>query len=226
MTTVLITGSNRGLGLEFVRQYAADGARVLATCRDPDAAHELAAVEGDVAIHPLDVTDHLAIAALADDLKEEAIDILIANAGVMSRGHRLGEMDYDEFEQVLRTNTVAPVAVTEAFLPHMERGEGKRVALITSLMGSIADNQGGAYYAYRSSKAGLNACGRSLAIDLAPRGFIVLLLHPGWVRTDMGGPSAPIGAETSVRGMRSVIADAKAEHSGRMFAYDGRELPW
>jgi NAD(P)-dependent dehydrogenase (short-subunit alcohol dehydrogenase family) len=226
MPTVLVTGANRGLGLEFVRQYATDGWRVHACCRAPQKAGELKEVAGDVTVHPLDVADTASVAALARALHGESIDVLVNNAGVYGRRQSLGRIDYDEWLDVLRTDTLAPVALTEALLPNLERGEGKRVALITSQMGSIADNTSGGVYAYRSAKAALNAAGRSLAVDLKPGGIIVLLLHPGWVRTDMGGSGGKIDAAESVAALRDGIADAKPAHSGRFFRYDGREIPW
>lgn len=226
MPTVLVTGANRGLGLEFVRQYAADGWRVRACCRAPGDAHELKALAGDIKVHGLDVADLDSIRALADTLAGEAIDVLVNNAGVYGRRQSLRSIDYRAWLSMLQVNVLGAVATTEAFLPHLERGGMKRVALITSQMGSIADNSSGGAYAYRSSKAALNAAGRSLAVDLAPDGFIVLLLHPGWVRTDMGGPGGKIDPPESVAGMRRGIADAKPRHSGRFFRYDGSEIPW
>lgn len=226
MPTVLITGANRGLGLEFTRQYAADAWRVYACCRTPDEAEALKAVRGDVAIHALDVAAHASINALAGALEGEAVDILVSNAGIYGGRQSLGGIDYESWDRVLRINALAPIELTEAFLPHLERGNGKRVALITSQMGSIADNGSGGNYAYRSSKAALNAAGRSLALDLAPRGIIVLLLHPGWVRTDMGGPNARIDPATSIDGMRKVIGDAAPDDAGRFYRYDGSEIPW
>ncbi|MEX2643177.1 MAG: SDR family oxidoreductase [Acetobacterales bacterium] len=226
MPTVLVTGANRGLGLEFVRQYAADGWRAHACCRKPDDAAELKAVEGDVRIHALDVGDFESIQALAGELSGEALDVLLSNAGIYGPSQSLGDINYGGWERVLRVNTLAPVFLTEAFLPHLEKGDGKRVALITSQMGSIADNGSGGNYAYRSSKAALNAAGRSLAVDLAPRGIIVLLLHPGWVRTDMGGPNARIAPPESIAGMRKGIADATPGDAGRFWRYNGTEIPW
>jgi NAD(P)-dependent dehydrogenase (short-subunit alcohol dehydrogenase family) len=226
MPVVVITGASRGLGLEFARQYAADGWRVHACCRTPAAADALAALAGDVSIHALDVTDGKAIAALARDLAGEAVDILINNAGVLGRQQSLGQIDYLRWEEMMRTNTLAPVAVTEALLPALGRAGAAKVALITSRMGSIADNTSGGFYAYRASKAALNAVGRSLALDLADKGITVLLLHPGWVRTDMGGPEGLIDAPQSVAGLRHLITAAKPGDSGSFTAYDGRALPW
>jgi NAD(P)-dependent dehydrogenase (short-subunit alcohol dehydrogenase family) len=226
MTTVLITGANRGIGLEFARQYAADGARVLATCRDPDHAEVLKALAGDVTVHRLDVTDFAGVDALAETLAGEAVDILVANAGMLSSGQRAGAVDFGIWEEELKVNTMGPIKVALAFLPHLKRGTGRRIVLLSSTLASIADNTSGAYIPYRSSKAGLNAAGRSLAADTAGDGMIVLMLHPGWVQTDMGGPHAAIKPAVSVQGLRRVIAEAGPENSGQFFAYDGRELPW
>lgn len=226
MPTVLITGASRGLGLEFARQYAADGWRVHACCRTPERAGELAAVTGDVRVHGLDVTDAAAIRSLVGALAGEAVDLLVNNAGIMGHRQSLGRIDYDGWAEVLRTNTLAPIAVTEALLDNLEKSGAAKVALMTSRMGSIADNTSGGTYAYRTSKAALNAAGRSLALDLGARGIAVVLLHPGWVRTDMGGAGGQIDAPQSVRGLRRVIAGLSAADSGRFLAYDGREIPW
>jgi NAD(P)-dependent dehydrogenase (short-subunit alcohol dehydrogenase family) len=226
MTTVLITGASRGIGLEFARQYAADGARVLATCRDPDHAAALSDLPGDINVHRLDVTDFEGVDALAETLGGEAIDILVNNAGMLSSGQRAGGIDFAIWEQELKVNTMAPIKVATAFLPHLKRGTGRRIAMLSSTLGSIADNTSGAYIPYRSSKAGLNAAGCSLAIDTAQDGMIVLMLHPGWVRTDMGGPHAAITPEASVQGLRRIIAEAGPEQSGQFLAYDGRKLAW
>ena len=226
MPSVLVTGSNRGIGLEFVRQYAAEGWRVHATCRRPEAADALNALSGDIAVHRLDVTDEAARAALADALSGEALDLLLNNAGIYGSRQDFGAIDHDGWARVLEVNAIAPIALAERFLPHLARGKGRKIAFITSQMGSIADNGSGGYYAYRSSKAALNAAVRSLAIDLAPRGIVAVLLHPGWVRTDMGGPNARLDPETSVANMRRMIERAGPRQSGRFLAHDGRELPW
>ena len=226
MANVLITGANRGLGLEFARQYAADGDRVFATCRDPAGATELAAVDGDVTVYPLDVTVLSQISALANALDGEAIDILVNNAGALSSGQRAGGIDYAAWVDEFRVNTMGPIAVAQAFLPHLERGTERRMAFISSVLASIGANAEGAYTLYRSTKAGLNAAVKSLAVDTATKGTIVLLLHPGWVRTDMGGPRAAIDPATSVRGLRHQIAAAGQQDSGRFMTYEGVEIPW
>jgi NAD(P)-dependent dehydrogenase (short-subunit alcohol dehydrogenase family) len=226
MPTVLITGSNRGLGLEFVRQYANEGWRVYACCRTPAKASELSALASEtVTIHALDVGDFGAIEALASELSGVALDVLINNAGVFGDGSPLGSIDYEVFRKTLEINTLAPLRMTECFLPHVEAGSAKKIAHVTSRMGSIADNGSGGRYAYRSSKAALNMVNKSLSQDLGSRA-ITVVLHPGWVATDMGGPGAPLQAPESVTGMKKVIAGLSAEDTGRFYNWDGGELPW
>jgi NAD(P)-dependent dehydrogenase (short-subunit alcohol dehydrogenase family) len=226
MPTILITGANRGLGLEFARQYAADGWRVIATCRDPARAGDLKALPS-VEVHALDVADMAAGAALAKTLDGTPVDLLLNNAGVYGpKGQALGNLDAEAWLDVLRINSVAPLKLAEAFLPHLRAGKGKTAAFVTSLMGSIADNTSGQYYAYRSSKAALNAAVKSFAVDTASDGLIAVLLHPGWVQTDMGGPNAPVTPRDSISGMRKVLARVTQKDSGGFFAYDGRSLPW
>lgn len=221
MPTVLITGASRGIGREFARQYEAAGWRVIATCRDPSK-YDL---EGEV--FPLDVTDPDSVAALHRDLYGESIDLLINNAGIYGpRGLDLGNLDYDAWEEVLRTNLLGPMRIAETFAHHLEKSEKKKMVFISSKVGSITDNSSGGSYIYRSSKAALNMAVKSLSLDISGKGVICLLLHPGWVQTDMGGASAPVDAATSVAGMRAVIDRAGAADSGRFFNYDGKELPW
>lgn len=227
MPTVLVTGANRGLGLEFVRQYAGDGWRVLAACRDPASAAALKRIKGDVAIHRLDVTKEKQVAALARKLEGEPIDVLINNAGINpTYGDGPGNMDYDAWEETLRVNTIAPFRVTEALLPNVRASKRKLVVSITSGLGSIAGNTDGGIYAYRSSKAALNMVMRSLAADLRAEGVTVVVFSPGWVRTDMGGRSAPVGVKESIAEMRTVIARIKRSDSGRFFNYEGNQFPW
>lgn len=219
MPTVLVTGANRGLGLEFVKQYAAEGWRVIATCRDPDEAEELKAVEGEVEIEKLDVADREALDSFAARL-DGPLDLLILNAGV----GRADPLTAEKWLHVLAVNAVAPTLIARALAGKM--AEGAKIAAITSKMGSIADNGSGGGYAYRSSKAALNAAMKSLAIDLKPRGIPVLLLHPGWVRTRMGGPNGLIDPPESIAGMRRRIEELTLESSGRFSDYKGEEIPW
>jgi NAD(P)-dependent dehydrogenase (short-subunit alcohol dehydrogenase family) len=227
MSTCLITGASRGLGLEFARQYAAEGWRVLATCRDPNTAGPLAALAGDVSVHALDVADFAKADQLAKTLKGTSIDVLINNAGIYGQhAAPFDRLDYDTWADVLRINTLAPLKVSAAFVDHVARSEGKRIVTVSSKMGSIDDNTSGGSYAYRSAKAAVNAAMKSLAIDLRPRRIIVAVLNPGWVRTDMGGPNASIGAEESVAGMRRVIDGLSLADTGRFFDFNGASIPW
>jgi len=232
MGTTLITGANRGIGLEFCRQYAADGWRVLACSRYPeksDALNKLAAQHPEqIKIHALDVADHVEIDRLAHVLADESIDLLINNAGIYPDSDKsgFGHTDYAEWIHAFRINTMAPLKMAETFATQIARGKQKTIVTVTSKMGSIADNSSGGSYLYRSSKAAVNMVVKSLAIDLKPIGITAVVFHPGWVKTDMGGPSALISAEQSVSGMRQMIARLTIADSGRFFAYDGQEIPW
>ena len=226
MPTVFITGANRGIGLEFVRQYAAEGWRVIAACRRPDAAEALAAIAGKVEVHGLDVTDEVGIDALGATLAHDSIDVLVNNAGILHRGDGLGRIDTAAWIETFRVNAIAPLRVAERLLPAVLKGDQKRIVSITSQMGSIADNSSGGYYSYRTSKAALNMAMKSLAVDLKPRKVIVAVFHPGWVKTDRGGAGAAVEPADSVAGMRRKIAALTPADSGGFFRYDGENLPW
>jgi NAD(P)-dependent dehydrogenase (short-subunit alcohol dehydrogenase family) len=230
MSSVLITGANRGLGLEFVKQYQADGWRVYACCRKPGNATDLAALvdgsSGRVSVHALDVADHGAIDALAKELEGEALDVLLNNAGAFGDRAGFGSSDYDTWTRMFQVNSLGPMKMAEAFVPHVERGERKVIASVTSKMGSIGDNTSGSYYIYRSTKAALNMITKSMALDLGGRGISAVVLHPGWVKTDMGGMSAPLDPPQSVSGMRKVLSGVSLETSGTFFNYDGTTIPW
>ena len=245
MPTVMITGAGRGLGLEMARQYVAEGWQVIGTVRDPDRAAELAALAsgaGDrVRIERLDVTDHATIDALARQLRAPdgtplPIDVLINSAGTMGSGNfaqqglafgRFGKSDFPDWEYVFRVNVIGPMKMAEAFVQHVAASGQRRLVALSSIIGSIAKNEIGGLYAYRATKAALNAVMRSLAIDLGRKHKIVVApIHPGWVRTEMGGPRADLDPETSVAGIRQVIAGLDADRAGRFWMYDGTELPW
>ena len=243
MPTVLITGAGRGLGLEMARQYLADGWQVVAGARSPERCPELQAVKAEanklevqLEIVALDVTDHAAIDALAEKLRGRPIDVLINSAGTMGAGNfaaqgvsfgKFGRSDFPDWEQTLRINTIGPMKLAEAFVTHVAQSEQKKIVSLTSILGSMTKNTIGGLYAYRASKAALNAVMRSLAIDLGRKYQIIAIpIHPGWVRTDMGGPRADIDAVTSVSGMRSVIAGLDLAKAGRYWMYNGEELPW
>ena len=224
MPTILITGAGRGLGLELARQYAADGWRVIGTVREAKAKSALGklGVEG----HLLDVTNHKQIAQLASDLKDAPIDVLFCNAGVTGRkGMTLGSFDFAEWEKILRVNLLGGAAVTEALIENVAASERKMVAMMSSRLGSISEMRGETL-PYATSKAALNALAKGLSVTLASRGIIVVALSPGWVRTDMGGKGAPLAPETSVRGLRKVIAGLKPADSGKFLSYDGSSIPW
>ena len=227
--TVLVTGANRGIGLELARQYLESGWSVIATAREPEKATELKALGGGgkpLLVEALDVTDAKSVAALTERLKERPIDLLVNNAGVASIGNRIGDVKPDEFAHVLAVNTIGPLRVTQALLKNLRAGKGKTVVSITSVLGSIEANGGGGFYGYRESKAALNMLTRSLAAELRRDGFICIVMHPGWVQTDMGGPNAQLTPEQSVTGIRGVIAKLKPEDSGKFWAHDGTNLPW
>ena len=232
MKTTLITGANRGIGLEFSRQFAADGWCVLACSRHPeksDALNKLAAKYPEqITVHALDVADHEQIKRLAQTLANKSIDLLISNAGVYSgpKGCSFGDIDYEAWAYAFLVNTMAPLRMAEAFTPQIKRSSKKIIVTITSKMGSVADNSRGGSYIYRSSKSAVNMVVKSLAIDLRSIGIIAVLLHPGWVRTDMGGPSGLISTKQSVSGMRNVICQLVLADSGKFIAYDGQIIPW
>jgi NAD(P)-dependent dehydrogenase (short-subunit alcohol dehydrogenase family) len=225
MTTILITGANRGIGLELTRQYAAEGARIIACCRAPVRAEALNAIAaqhpGQVEVLALDVADPAQIEALKAALGERAIDILINNAGIYGPS----EIDLDGWIETFRVNAIAPVLVSRALRGALKRGKDKKLVAITSVLGSTAGNSGG-MYAYRSSKAALNNAMRGLSIDWAADKILVAILHPGWVKTDMGGQAAPVTPEQSVTGLRARIAEMTAANSGGYRDYAGAELPW
>jgi NAD(P)-dependent dehydrogenase (short-subunit alcohol dehydrogenase family) len=250
MPSILITGANRGLGLEFCRQYGEQGWRVFACCRNPEITtdapvflhgrrhwraseedsrlQEMAAKWSHLTIHQLDVSDFGQIDQLAEQLKSEPLDILLSNAGVYGdkADYEFGSFDYQLWQETLRINTLAPVKLAEAFLPNLLKSSHPLLVAITSLMGSMGDNSSGGSIFYRSSKAALNAAMKSLAIDLKPQNIAVLILHPGWVRTDMGGPRAPTSVEESISGMRQVIEEFSLAKSGSFLNFKGQELPW
>ena len=231
LRTVLVTGTNRGLGLEFVRQYAADDWKVFATCRSPKAAKELKELESRqpdrIRILGLDVIDATRVKEAAAALRGEPIDLLLNNAGVGSPpGQKIGRLDYAAWARVLDTNVLGPARMVEAFVENVAKSRDRRIVTVTSLMGSIADNSSGGSYAYRSSKAAVNAAMKSFSIDLAPRGITCAVVHPGWVRTDMGGAGGKLAPAESVKSLRKLIASLKPKDTGKFFNVDGRELPW
>jgi NAD(P)-dependent dehydrogenase (short-subunit alcohol dehydrogenase family) len=231
MTSILITGANRGLGLEFTRQGAAAGWRVFACCRNPGEAESLKAIAADakerVSLHRLDVKDFSQIESLARDLRDEPIDILLNNAGIYGpQNAHFGQTDYRAWAEVFAVNVMAPMKMAECFIDHVARSERKVIIGLSSLMGSIGETHQGQHYLYRSSKAALNMVVKTLALDLRDRSVTAVVLHPGWVQTDMGGAQAPLKPPESIRGMLKVINGLTIKQTGRFFSHDGSEIPW
>lgn len=223
MSTVLITGAARGLGLEFVKQYAAKGWKVHACARSPESLKE---VTGNIHLHKLEVTDYAAVKALASELKGEAIDVLVCNAGVSgSEAGDLGRIDPKVWRDTFEVNALAPLMMAEAFVEQVAASKDRKLIAISSRLGSITHNDG-ARYAYRASKTALNMEWQSLSKDTAAKGLICVVLHPGWVQTDMGGKAATLTIAQSVPSMVKVIDGLKPADNGRFLNYDGAELPW
>jgi NAD(P)-dependent dehydrogenase (short-subunit alcohol dehydrogenase family) len=224
--TVLITGSNRGIGLEFARQYAADGWRVIACCRAPAKAQDLKRLDGKVEVHELDVTSHQSIGALVKVLNGTPIDVLINNAGLHGDRTPFGATDIELWKKILEVNVIAPVQLTAALLDNVSASAQRKVIAITSKVGSIGDGPTGGSYAYRTSKTALNMAMANAAHELKAHGVTILLIHPGWVQTDMGGPSAPVSIEQSITGIRRIIDKATQAETGHFYDYAGRQIPW
>ncbi|MCC2523439.1 SDR family oxidoreductase [Vibrio coralliilyticus] len=226
MKTVLITGANRGIGLSLVKNYLAQGWQVHATYRSEKSSQDLLELEGDnLTCHPLDVTDYQGLSEFANALP--ALDVLINNAGYYGpKGYGFGNTDIDEWRKVLEINTIAPLKLVEALFPNLQKGQLKKIACLSSKVGSMTENTSGGGYIYRSSKAALNSVVKSLSNDLSSQDFTVLALHPGWVQTEMGGPNALIDTQTSAAGLVEVIESADLSRSGEFINYDGTALPW
>lgn len=230
MKTVLITGANRGIGLEHTRSFMARGVHVYAAVRAPSEASELFALAGQypglLTVLPYDATQAEAAASLKADLADTPIDLLFANAGLMGTAQSFGSVDVEQVLQLVQVNALAPLMLAQALVDNVARSGRKLLALQSSQMGSIADNSSGGYYGYRISKAALNMVARNLSRDLQARGLIVVSLHPGWVKTRMGGQSAPLTVAQCVAGQQRLFDQLTAQDSGRFFNYDGKELPW
>lgn len=221
---ILITGANRGLGLEFARQYSDAGWQVIGTARKPGNATDLSDIGARVV--QLDVTDADSVAGMAAELEGQPIDLLINNAGVLDRNSALPDVDMGMVEWILDVNVLGPMRVTQALLPNLSAGSRKTVINISSGMGSLAQNESGGLYGYRESKAALNMFTLSLANEFREDGFIVVAMNPGWVQTDMGGENAALTPQQSVSGVRSVIESLTPEDSGTFRVHNGGQDPW
>ena len=236
MPTILITGANRGLGLEFTNQYLGAGWRVHACCRQPSSADELNKLAGDhpdlLRVHELDVADFSQIDQLAEELRGEKIDVLLNNAGVfgpkVSEGDNrqsFGTVDYNIWFDVFRTNTMAPVKMAEAFVEHVASSDLKKIVVISSVVGSIADTEAG-YYAYGTSKAGVSKAFTTLALDVEGRGIGVGVFCPGWVPTQMGGPMGDVDIKDSIAGLRTRIDEIRPGRVPGFRRYNNDALNW
>ena len=228
--TILITGANRGIGLELSEQFAADGWAVLACCRNPgnaDALRALAENNSAIEVHALDVTDYERMQALSAELRDRPIDILLSNAGIYGpRGAAFGNVEAPGWRETLEVNSIAPMMLAQAFVEQVAASGQKLMAVVSSKMGSIGDNGSGGSYIYRSSKTAVNQVFKSLSHDLADRGISALCLHPGWVQTDMGGSDAEITVAQSAAGLKAVLQAAGPAQSGQFIEYNGEPIPW
>ena len=228
--TVLITGAARGIGLEFVRHYLQAGWQVHACARNLQQAGELQQLAQDEAalrLHELDISSDSQISDLTAELEQQPLDLVINNAGIYGpKGLAFGEVTRDRWRQVLEVNTISPLMLTQALLGNLLEGRQKKVVMLSSKVGSISENSGGAGYYYRSSKTALNQVVKSLSIDLAELGISVLAVHPGWVQTEMGGPNALIDTGQSVAGLAQVIDQLDGQMSGQFIEYNGKQIPW
>lgn len=226
--SVLITGANRGIGLEYVQQYAQEGWHVIACCRSlvhAEGLQMLAKTHPNIQLELLDVADFDQIEALGRKLIDQPIHLLINNAGIYPDSS-FRDIDYAKWMDAFKVNTMSTLKLAEVFIPQLVKAGNAKLVAMTSKMGSIEDNTSGGGYIYRSSKTALNMVMKSLAIDLNKYGVSVAVLHPGWVRTDMGGPNGLIDAQTSVQGLRQVIGMLTLDSSGKFYAYDGKEIAW
>ena len=230
MATILVTGANRGLGIEFVEQYLNKGYEVIATYRNENSSMDLIEMgneRSNLKLLQLDVTSNKSLNSFAENLGDSPIDIFINNAGVYGpRNSSFGNVDEENWIPAIKVNAIAPLLLTQLIIKNIRAGTDKKLIYITSKMGSIDDNKGGGAYVYRSSKTALNAVVKSLSVDLENEGIVVALIHPGWVKTDMGGPNALIERDTSVRGMTEVISNLDITSTGNFYNYDGSIIPW
>jgi NAD(P)-dependent dehydrogenase (short-subunit alcohol dehydrogenase family) len=231
MPTLLITGANRGIGLELTRQYLDEGWRVYATCRTPKKASELNKLlmkhKKKLSVHPLDVTNYEQMDALKYALDDKPVDILLNNAGVYAaKASRFGETDNDAWEEAVQVNLISPMKMMENFVDNVAASKKRIIASMSTKMASMDDNSSGGAYAYRATKAALNAVMVSAAHDLRHRKIAAIILHPGWVRTDMGGPNGEISVKESAEQLRNILGDVSMEDSGKFFDIDGTVIPW
>ena len=230
MTNVLITGANRGLGLGFVKSFLAKNVNVICTTRNISGSKELLESKKkypkNLEILELDLLGENSEIALSELLSDKPIDIFINNAGVGNSNQRFGVVSSKPWVEVLKVNLIAPLTVTQSIIENIKKGSDKKIYFLSSQLGSIEDNTSGGMYIYRSSKTALNQVVKSLSVDLKPMGITVISLHPGWVKTDMGGPNAPVSIDESIKGMMKVINMTDIRNTGTFLNFDGQGLPW
>jgi NAD(P)-dependent dehydrogenase (short-subunit alcohol dehydrogenase family) len=226
MATWVVTGANRGIGLEFARQLAKRGERVVATARNPGKAADLARI-GGVRIEKLDVSSRQSIEAFAGRLGGEPVDVLVNNAGIGGPDHGVEELTREDLVDYFEVDAIGPLLLTRALLGHLRSARPpRRIVSLSSGLGSISQNDNGGWYGYRAAKAALNQYTRTLAAELGPERFICIVISPGWVKTDMGGEGATTTPADSVRGMLKVIDDLSMKDNGRFLSHTGGEVPW
>ncbi len=226
--TVLVTGSNRGIGLGLTKKYAAAGFTTIATCRNPAGSvlPELTKQYDNLSVHSLDVTNETELEELAIALEGQTVDVLLNNAGIQGSDNQgIENMDYDMWQEVLLVNTIAPFRITMKFLPNLKQSSNPKAITISSQMGALTRQSKG-MYAYRTSKAAANKVMQVLSLDLADDGIICCPVHPGWVTTEMGGPNADIDLEESVEGLYALIENLTLADSGRFWTWEGTEHAW
>ena len=231
MKNVLITGANRGLGLGLVKKYLENNEKVFCTTRNISKSKELKLLKekhtNNLEICELDLLDKNSPNILSNFLVNKPIDLFINNAGVIGQSaQHFKSISLNPWIEVLKVNLIAPLLITQSIIKNIEKSSEKRIYILSSKVGSIEDNKSGGMYVYRSSKTALNQIVKSLSIDLKPLGISVISLHPGWVRTEMGGPNALISVEESVNGMFGVISNTNIRNSGQFINYDGTQIPW
>ena len=225
MSNILIIGANRGLGLEFAKQYSELGHHVFATTRDKSKSDQLVAIANTTVLE-LDLNEDKSIDSFIDEMSSIKIDILIHNSGIFRDEQLSEDLKIDAWMNEMRINAITPIIVARKLKPNVLAGEDKKIIFISSQMGSIDDNYSGRFYFYRSSKSALNSAAKSLAIDWKGKNISVLMLHPGWVKTDMGGKSAKLEIPDSIQRMIQVISDLNLETSGSFVNYEGNKLEW
>jgi len=221
MANIVITGANRGLGLEMAKQYAAEGWDVIGTAREPEEASELAAIDG-VAVIQLDAADDASVDTFVRELGDRPIDLFVNNAGIYGPS----ELDRDQWLDLFNVNVIGPVKLATALKDHVTKAADGKMVVLSSQVGSIAENDSGSMMYYRTSKAAVNQAWHSLAQQWQDDGLTLAMLHPGWVQTDMGGANADLTPQESVEGMRAVIDGLTHDQNGKFYDHGGREIPW